>query len=320
MSDCAEQPIQDRFEELFEAYRDAVEQGDVEAQESIGAECLMLASEHAEICESENLRLTLEAREHEEAARWPEAEAAHRRALALAETENDDWAAYKAHADLSALYDLLGQGAKALEEAQAAVEAARKVDLNILLSMALNLLARSLLSANDPRGALGVAEESVRVCGDDRMYDLPRARALVLRARCTIEVAAVGGDGIASALADLDRAWDLLAPVSQVPLFAGVQSMLAGWWEVTAQLRKIECDDPAAAHARGKAVEFRRRVSEAPQCEGPYLFNQLAEALHQHGLALLATGDSDGAASASAESRAIRQRLGLPASSTEARG
>lgn len=55
-----------------------------------------------------------------------------------------------------------------------------------------------------------------------------------------------------------------------------------------------------------------RGVSEAPQCEGPYLFNQLAEALDRYGLALLATGDSDGAALAFAESRAINERLGLP--------
>ena len=95
-------------------------------------------------------------------------------------------------------------------------------------------------------------------------------------------------------------------------MFAGVQSGLASWWEVTARIRTLQEDYLGAAAAYGIAVNFRRIVSQAPQLEGPYKFNSLAIALHRHALALLAANDVAGATQAFKESRSIRERIGLP--------
>lgn len=65
---------------------------------------------------SEELRLRLEAAEHANAARWDQAEAAHRRALALAETEGHHGKMFKAHSDLGSLHQILGMRDAAVKE------------------------------------------------------------------------------------------------------------------------------------------------------------------------------------------------------------
>ena len=74
------------FDRLLQAFHAAQERGDFEQAESIGMQCLVFTSEEAERNPNESLRLVQEAHEHEDAARWEQAEAAHRRASALAGT------------------------------------------------------------------------------------------------------------------------------------------------------------------------------------------------------------------------------------------
>ena len=119
----------DEFSRLLQAFQAAQERGDVKQAESIAVQCLMFASEEAERNPSESLRLAEEAREHEDAARWEQAEATHRRALALAGAEGNEARIFKAHNDLSSLYAIRGRPDSALQEAQAAVQAARKTEM-----------------------------------------------------------------------------------------------------------------------------------------------------------------------------------------------
>jgi tetratricopeptide (TPR) repeat protein len=114
------------------------------------------------------------------------------------------------------------------------------------------------------------------------------------------------------AQADLAAAWPLLEPHSSSVMMAGFQSGLANWWSVTAALRHQRGDFPGAAMAVGEAVTYRRRVSQAPQLEGPYKFSYLADSLHKLGLALLAVEDVKGAEEAFQEGRAIREAIGQP--------
>ena len=60
-----------------------------------------------------------EALQHENASEWQEAEDAYRHALELAEAQDIPGLVYKAQADLSDLFSLLGQNERALEAAQA---------------------------------------------------------------------------------------------------------------------------------------------------------------------------------------------------------
>lgn len=312
MDESPSQPLDRKFEELLQAYHDAMQRGDIEKAEAIGVECLVLASERAATEPSKDLQLKAEAHGYEAVADWQQAESAYRRALELAVTEKSDWAEFKAHHDLSSLHHLVGQEVDALSEAQAAVQAARRTGMVALLTMALESLTLSLLNSGDARSAQSAADESLRACGDDKMYDLQRARALVLRARCAVELNDTG-----AAEADLDVAWKILAPQPRAAMFAGVWSGLAGWWGATARLRTMQREYRGAVDAWRKAVELRRHVSQLPQLAGPYKFNSLAETLHRYGLALLAANEVDAAAQAFVESRAIQHSIGLPPSGTD---
>jgi tetratricopeptide (TPR) repeat protein len=293
------------FERLVKAFHSAQERGDSEQAEAIGVQCLAFASEEAEKNPSESLRLVQEADEHEDAARWEQAEGAHRRALALAQAEGNEAMIFKAHDDLRSLYAICGTADKALQEAQAALAAARKTDLAPVLAMALGGLFQCHLMKDDMTSAAATAEEAVQITPAETMYDGQRARALLMRARCRVEQGQVS-----PAEEDLEVAWRLLAPQAQATMLAGVQGSLAFWWEITARIRSRSEDHAAAAKAMGQAVEFRRTVSQLPQLAGPHKHHALAKALQEYSVALLAAGEVEAATAAFNESRKIQQRIG----------
>ena len=294
------------FEGLLKAFHEAQERGDFEQAESIGVECLVLATEEAERNPSESLRLVQEAREHEDAARWEQAEAAHRRALALAQAEGNEAMIFKAHDDLRSLYAICGMADKALQEAQAALEAARKTDMAPLLLMALGGLFQCHLMKGDMTSAAATAEEAVQITPAEKMFDGLRARALLMRARCRLEQCQVS-----QAEQDLEVSWRILAPQAKTAMLAGVQGSLAVWWEITARIRTQSKDFAGAAEAMGKAVEFRRTVSLLPQLEGPHKHHALAKALQEYSAALTTAGDVEAATEAFDESREIQQQIGI---------
>lgn len=293
------------FGRLLQAFQAARDRGDIKAAESIAAECLSFAADEQEKNPSENLRLLGEAREHENAARWEQAEIAHRQVLALAIAEADHVGTYKAHSDLGSMYTIRGITDRALLEAQSGVEAARKTNIETLLFVALGELSQCQLRIGDIASATATAEEAVRTVPTEKMYDLQRARAFVMRARCRVEQRQT-----IEAQSDLNIAWQLLEPQAEALMFAGVQSTLANWWEITARTRTESKDFAGAAEAFGKAVDFRRNVSQAPQLDGPHKYFWLASTLQQYSVALQAAGKVDAAISAFDESRRIHQKIG----------
>ena len=95
-------------------------------------------------------------------------------------------------------------------------------------------------------------------------------------------------------------------------LAAGVHSAVARWWSVNARLQAEMGDWTEAARAWTKAVAARRHVAELPQVMGPYTQNALAETLSDQGQASLSAGLLRESEEALAESRAIRERIGVP--------
>ena len=130
------------FCRLLNAYQAANEHDDVQAMELLVAQMFSIASEEAARNPTERLRLMQEAHEHEDAARWEQAEAVHRRILVLAEVEGNEGKIFKAHDDLRSLFAIRGMADEALQEAQAALEAARKTDMVTLLLVALRGLSQ----------------------------------------------------------------------------------------------------------------------------------------------------------------------------------
>ncbi len=303
-----------KFEALLLAYQEAMEHGDIEKAEAIGVQCLLFAGEQAEKEPSEDLRLKEAAHDFEARADWQQAEASYRKALELAQAQQNDAFIYKAYDDLGQLYGMLGRHDEALEAAKTALEAARRADSVPLLNMALVSMAGWLLGSGDTDAALAAAQEMLAITPIDKMHDSQRARALVLRARCLVKM-----KDLAAAEADLDTSWRILAPQSGARTFAGIQSSLANWWATTASVRSLQRDFRGATEAMRQAVEFRRRVAQQPQLAGPYKYNSLAQMLHRYSLALLAVNNVEAAQQAAAESRAIRQSIGLgPCEANEA--
>ena len=294
------------FERLLKAFRSAQKRGDFEQAESIGVQCLAFASEEAERNPSESLSLVQEAHEHEEAARWEQAEAAHQRALALAQAEGNEVMICKAHDNLRSLYAICGTVDKALQAARAAVEAARKTDVTPLLLMALGGLFQCHLMKGDMTSAAAIAEEAVQITPAENMYDGQRARALLMRARCRLEQ-----QQVSQAEQDLEVAWRVLAPQANATMFAGIQGSLAVWWEITARIKTQSKDFAAAAQAMGKAVEFRRTVSQLPQITGLHKHHALAKLLQEYSVALRAEGKVEAATAAFNESQNIQQKTGI---------
>lgn len=292
---------------LLQAYQDALQKGDAAAVEAAALRFFVYACEQTGKQPDEKLLLTEAAHQHENLGQWKQAEDAYRQALALAKAQQDPMQIYKVESDLSSLFRFLGQKEQALESAQRALEAARRSRMKPLIGMALEGVTICWLCAENFDKALQATKEMVQLIPADKMYDTQRARALVLQAECLTKL-----HRTTEAERDLEIAWPLLMSMSGASLFVGVQSGLAKWWEVMAQLESLQADFQAAVTAWGEAVKYRRTVSQALQLGGPYKHASLARTLRRFGQALLAIEDVAGSEQAFQESRTIRKSIKQP--------
>ncbi len=290
---------------LFEAYEEAVNQGDVAGTEAAALKVWEHIGEAQQDAEpSPWLKAIREAHDCEVVFDWQGAIEAYKRAIIG--SADQPMLQSKAHSQLAALYGLLDQTAEASQAARAATEAARQSDMSMLISFALQAEAELLLAAKNFPVAEQKIEEAFSVLEAGAMHDLERAYALTLRGRY---LGLVGEPE--SADAALDAAWKLLEPWSEMFYFAGWQSGLARWWTTTARLRASRGDQAGAVAAWKEAIERRRVVSHLPQLEGPYKHNALAVALWEFGQ-FQKTIAEPLASESLEESRSIRQTIGLP--------
>ncbi len=289
---------------LFQAYEDAVNQGDVAA---VDAAILQVWQHLAEAQDDEPspwLQAMEEAHRCEAAFNWRGAEEAYK--SAVLSSPDQPMLGSKAHSQLGALYGLLDQDDLVLEAAQAATELAQREGISFLISFALQAEARLLLHAKNFSAAWEKMEEAWQNIEAGPMHDLPRAYWLILRGHYFV---AVGEPHIADA--PLDAAWKLLEPWGELFFAGGWQGALANWWTATARVRAARGDNKGAALAWREALERRRVVSHLPQLEGPYKHNALAVALWDFSRFQEEIGDPL-ASESLAESRSIRQNIGLP--------
>ena len=301
-----DEDTKNEFRRRLEAYKEAQERGDFKLCESIAAELLLLSVEEAQNHPNEILRFSTEAHEHEDCARWEQAVAAHRQALALAESEVNHAMIFKKHADLSSLFAILGDNEQALQEALEAVEAARKADLPPLLLRALEGVTQRRLTRGEIAASFAVVEEAVHLVPVEKIHDTQRARLKLLRAKCLLEL-----DRITEDEQELAIAWQILAPQEEVTMFAGIQGSLAIWWEINARIKAKMKDFETGAQSMGKAVEFRRTISQLPHVENLPKHHGLAKILHEYAIMLEAAGEIEEARKASDESQEILTRLGV---------
>jgi hypothetical protein len=289
---------------LFEAYADAVNQGDVEEQESATLKIWQHLAERKDDEPSPWLQAMGDAHQCEAAFDWVGAEEAYKRAIQA--TADQPTIQSGAYSQLSALYNLVNLDSLALEAAQSATQVARRDTIPSLLSLRLQAEAKFYLKAKDFQRTRTTLNEALAVIDEGPIHNLERAYALILHADCSTEE----GD-LTKAEADLASAWKLLEPHSQTFFAAGWQSGLAAWWATVARLRTQQNDGSAAVTAWREAVARRRIIAQLPQLEGPYKHNSLSVALLDLGRSLRQAGDRL-AAESFQESCSIRRFIGLP--------
>jgi hypothetical protein len=292
--------------EFLSVYRTAIEEGRIGDADLAFVE---LASYLARNYSPDGAELITpsEAERCESECDWNGAEAARR-----IEVEN----AVQAHpmdrsralAALSRLYHLLGKHELALEMARAATESIRPVKTPMGVSMALERQAISALKCDDLTGARAAIDEALGVLkGDDKLYDGQRGKCLVVLANCRFNSSDVVG-----AESDLEKAWEELEPYVASELATGLFPVFARWWSVRGKIDTHHGNLADAADDFAKAVEWHRKVIAVEETTGPYIRNALAGALSNYGRALCAAGNPYDAWEAFAESRTIREQLGLP--------
>lgn len=290
---------------LMAVYEAAVRR-DIECQDVISMLLLGVAITQIDHDPSEELRLTLEAHAYEASADWPKAEDRFLRLIGMAEqAKSDAWIA-GAHLNLCRHYRLLGQHENAADESCLAVASARCSTIGTMMFLALEAMAGCLLTINQKRAALETANQVVRYAPLTNIADTQRARALVCRARCLVEM-----NDFEHATADVELAMSLLSPHAELLLSTGIQVGLATGWDVTARIRRAYGDMPAAVEASCNAVWHCRYVAMAPEVERPHKKNVLATALQFHGENLEAAGDYSQATTMFEESASLRRTIGL---------
>jgi hypothetical protein len=299
-------PDANRLEHLMGAYKEALEAGRMGEAEAAGMELLALAAQQAAADPTPESSLLDEATCCEATADWGGAEAAYRQVLARAEAEDNTCVQFRAHEQLAALHGLLSRHDLALAETRAAVAAARRADLPTMLFMALDSQARCALRTGRVSEALTAVCETIERIEGGALYDLPRGRALALRAACRTALREWP-----AAEDDRKASWDLLQPQAAMAIAAGAQGALALCWAVTARLRAAQGDGRGAVECWQEAVVRGRHLATLPHVSSPYTRSALARMLHGLGHAFTAEGSSHLADEAFAESRALRQSDGL---------
>jgi tetratricopeptide (TPR) repeat protein len=294
------------FGELHKRYLEAVEAGDADSVEAAALDIFALAGEYFEENPSAALEAICAASDCEERGDWVGAERLYREVLSASGIE--PMTECQAHSYLAALYRLQNRATDASAEYLRAVEAARRAETPILVATALVDLALSLILEERYQPAETHLVEVLGLTAEDEAYGQVRARALLARAACALH----RGNREAAEF-DLECAFDLLLPMAEFEIAAGVQRELARYWSLTAMLHDARDNYKGAVDAWQRAVALTRHVASLPHCASVYARVAVANSLDGLAKALAKAGRADEAARANKERAGILEDAGLEA-------
>jgi tetratricopeptide (TPR) repeat protein len=307
MSTDPNQPPPPEFIQALQAFQKASEGNNTEQMEAAALNAMAMAVQEAQKNPTPQMLLKQEAVECEARGDWQAAESCYRRILPLEEATGNALLISKAHQDLSRFFFLLDDLDRAEASAKSATASARLADNSTMLCVMLENDVHCALRRSNLALALELASEAVAIIESGPVSANLRSRACVTRAQCRL----ANGD-VAGAESDLLQTRPDLIDKATSPVFAGVHSRVAKWWEVTADLRTYKGDHVGARGAWTEAVKSRRHVASLPQVAGPYTLAALARTLLRFSKALNAAGDPSGAENASAEAQRIWSEIDLP--------
>ncbi|RYG59259.1 hypothetical protein EON80_25925 [bacterium] len=287
---------------IFEAYTQAVADGDNEAQQAAMGQ-LMLHAMQMKHEITPRLQALSEASEREVALDWTGAEAAYKRAISITD---DVMQQARDYDSLSRLYFLVDRPEMQLEALQKATRLDRSEESYAPLAFRLHREAQCYLNLGQPERALPLIEEAF-ASAQETSNDFIQALLITQRAQYRVQI----GD-LADAENDLATTWELLNPGDENYLAAGLQSTLGAWWQITAKLRTRQNDHRAAIAAWKEALYRVDIVNGLPHIEqGPYGINARARLLRDLGKSLRVAGEEAEATAAFEESRSLRRSIGM---------
>jgi hypothetical protein len=242
----------------------------------------------------------------EDAGEWSAAEVHYRRMLELARERSDKYEESQVCEHLAKLCSILGRNTDAFDHAKAAYAAVRHDDLEMLLAMKLLDVSTYAAKAGNWHEAEAAARQAQELLEERALFDQLRARCLLLLASCKLQ--SVDPSEVD---ANLQSAFDLLAPWSTQELAAGIHASLACLYELRAKLADLRGDRQGALDASAAAVAARRKVAAAPQLAGPYAKVNLADTLTKYAARLQLANDQMAASRALAEANQIRAHFKL---------
>lgn len=302
-SDPAPDPqLMKRFERVIGSWAEATTAGNAEVAQAAAMQALAMCAEQELKNPSPDVLLMNEADELESKRDWSAAEAMRRKILAIKESSGNFGVISKAQMDLCNFLRLVGKLDEAWRVGCVATVSARHANISVLLAMALVSEAFCALEGGCSTEALAAASEAVQVIEPGKLYDMMRAKALAVRAKCLLAC----GDPI-GAERDLDASWELLKADSFFCVMPGPIFTLANWWEAKSQLEEQRGNIKGALEAMTNALNYRRHG------ESPHALLALSHALKKLGEISSTTQDHEGEERFLSETKSILENLHLPA-------
>jgi tetratricopeptide (TPR) repeat protein len=299
--------VQERFESLIDEWSAAMRGGELDHANDLSDDILDYVGENTDWENDPDLRLSLMALACEECGDWEGARGAYESKLAIAEMP---FAIWSAHRELDKLNWLLGRHDESFKHSRSALAAARQDDSRVLLAMALEAAAASLMSHDKFNEARPLLDEAVLLTSQDPSWEHLYGSATTLLADWYLS-----NDKPVEARAALDGARPLLERHA-FPSSAGVLSDLSYWHTLDARYHEACKQFGAARQTWRDAIRYARRVARLPHTADVYAKATVAKRLDQYAAFLRRSGHHFLAWWYQRRAGGIRMRLRLPNAST----
>jgi tetratricopeptide (TPR) repeat protein len=302
-----EEPETSRFEARIVEYTRAVNEGRGKEVEGMLLEMLMAAGAEAMANPSPDLVWKMIAGECEELGNWAAAEDALKKSLELAKEHSNPAFALKPHLDLAGLYEMLDRKEEALRHVEAALELARKSEIESLLRMALEAKIAPGLTPETLEAILAEAGSALQRLPPERIYDTTKAFFLLIQARCMVELR-----NYEAAEKYLVDTREFIGETNQSGFLVGYQGFHARVAAVMARIHAGRGETEQAISAFSETIARQRTIGEQPQVAGVRTQYRTACALRIFGDYLEKGGRMAEAEQARREAKQIFQELKLP--------
>jgi hypothetical protein len=281
----------------------------IEQMEALATDVISAVAKYEDSYPSPDAELESELDTSGESGAWPAVIKLRDHLIDRCASRGEFHQVFRHQREASWIAGLLGDLAQARHRARCATDAARKVEgMPVLIGFALVTESNWAFAAGDSDSALAWVNEAIDLIGSQPYARIPRAGALIMRARCHLEM----GD-FPSADSDLAQARKCLTVGKDSSLLAGARSKHAGILAAHARLCLARGEVSSAVKAAKESLKHAAAAAAGPLTSS--FTGGVALALAHHGLAQIFAGAGQpyDAQTANGNRNRILSELKLPA-------